>query len=570
MGYQTGMMLTALIASDNPAGVAQTGPANVVGRTYHDIAQDIIDWIAWAQYDDIRYGGWRYTQNEWPDNSACQWDAIGLLTAEKNTSWSLSVPAWMKPANVNWLKYSKHSSGWFGYTSSSYEWGGLADTASGLVQLVWNGIGRDDPDGLWNSAEAWLRDKWNSGTTYAPLRTNYLYAAFSFSKAMLQTTPKITMLRNSASDPGIDWYGDPSVGLARALIDAQKAPSVATPNNGRWYGSQPNSNHDDFATAWAVMMLNRTVIETGRPVAVAKVLPPVAAVGQTVVMDGGDSYHQAVGRSIVGWNWTIFNGPDNTFPILATGSGRTFPYAFTELKNYKVKLVITDDATPAATAETYITAMVSVPPLKPVAIAGGPYKFCNQAAPWKLDGSRSYNPDDGAHDPGSYPGDFITAYKWDLDLNGTIDATGSKPDVTSFFAGKAVGSYLINLKVEDNSAASFPVSVGSNLVSDQVTATVVLEGDCGCIKSLTAKIRGRIVDLAWENVGATSYNVYRKLSTDASYVLIKSGITSTVYTDTTALGGKTYNYVVKPYIATYSPPEYCTSNAVTAVTSIGR
>jgi hypothetical protein len=399
------------------------------------------------------------------------------------------------------------------------------------------------------------------------MRTNYLYAAFSFSKAMLLTSPKITMLRNSPSDPGIDWYGDPNVGLARALINIQYAPPSGY---GYWWYNQPAGDHYAYMTAWAIMMLNRTVIETGRPVAVAKVLPPVAAVGQTIVLDGGDSYHQAVGRNIVAWNWTIYDGDTSTYPVLATGSGRTFPYAFSSLKNYKVKLVVTDDATPAATAETYITAFISVPPLKPVAIAGGPYRFCNQATPWKLDGSRSYNPDDGQHDPGAYPGDFIAAYEWDLDLNGSVDKTGSKPDVTSYFTGKPAGSYLIRLTVEDNSALSFPLTQGSNLVSDPSAATVILEGDCGCVSNLAVKIRGRIVDLSWQNVGATSYNIYRKLSTDANYALIKSGVAATVYTDTTALGGKTYNYVVKPYIATYNPPEYCTSNTATAVTTIGR
>ncbi|MCZ7634911.1 MAG: hypothetical protein M5U12_01890 [Verrucomicrobia bacterium] len=55
--YQGGMLMDAIIASGTPAAVAVTGPApsganpGILGRTYADIIQDMVDAYAWAQYD---------------------------------------------------------------------------------------------------------------------------------------------------------------------------------------------------------------------------------------------------------------------------------------------------------------------------------------------------------------------------------------------------------------------------------------------------------------------------------------------------------------------------------------
>jgi hypothetical protein len=58
-GYQTGMIVTAIVASQNTAGVARTGPGpvtgppalpGVLGQTYLNIVQDLIDGIGYCQY----------------------------------------------------------------------------------------------------------------------------------------------------------------------------------------------------------------------------------------------------------------------------------------------------------------------------------------------------------------------------------------------------------------------------------------------------------------------------------------------------------------------------------------
>jgi hypothetical protein len=554
-GYQTGMLLAAIVASAYPTGIARTGPANVVGRQYKDIAQDVVDYIAAMQYDDNRYGGWRYSSEDFPDNSACQWNAIGLISAERG--WGLAIPPWVKTANANWLTYSHNPAGYYGYTDNSYlPWGSMATTPSGLVQAVMDGIGRGDA--RWNSAETWMRTYWNGGTSYAPIRTSYVYALFSFAKAMLQHNPPIVTF----GADNLDWYGDPVSGAAKALLDAQYPLTAASHAGGWWstYG-QPSGEHYSFITPWAIMILNKTTIETGRPIAVAKVNPTSAVVGQTVTLDGSGSFHQAAGRSIIAWNWTVYNGATEASGIRETKSGKFASTSFSAVGNYLVKLVVTDDAGTPATATDQTTAVVSLPPYPPVAKTR-PARFCNQVKPWILDASLSTNPDDGRSEPG-FPGDFIKSYGWDLDVNGTFgDASGVRPDVTAYYSTKGAGTYLYRLRVTDNTATSFPHS-GFGDLSSTADGNVILDGDCACVTNLAANAMRSRVDLSWQHVGADKYMIYRK-TTGAFAKIGETTAPVTVYSDLTAVNGTTYTYMVKPFKTAATPQEYCESNSVAA------
>ena len=135
---------------------------------------------------------------------------------------------------------------------------------------------------------------------------------------------------------------------------------------------------------------------------------------------------------------------------------------------YHVGLKVTDDTTPTPkTATTIVDVLVSTPPLPPTANAGGPYRFC-PGQNWFLDGSRSVNPDEGQHQPGSFPGDTINwagGFVWDLNGDGVFgDATGMTPNVTAYFTGLGPGSYVSQLKVTDTTATSYPASGMGNLI----------------------------------------------------------------------------------------------------------
>ena len=324
-----------------------------------------------------------------------------------------------------------------------------------------------------------------------------------------------------ATFPDLDWYnaetskGDPSDGVARALVNQQHA-------DGSWYGSPPyapTGEYYNFQTAWAIIMLNRTIFQAGAPVAVAQAIPNPGVAGQIITLDGSESYHQDPSKTIVSWAWDI--GNDGTTD--ATGPVTT--YSWPAVGNYPVKLTVTDNAASPATASTIVTVIISTPPLAPTADAGGPYNFCPNRTPWFLDGTGSVNPDEGQHQPGSFPGDTIygpNQFAWDLDGNGTfIDAYGQTPDVTAFFTGKGVGSYLVQLKVTDTTAASFPSS-GIDLSSTDSAQVVVRAGNdpaCSCGNDLTARPKLNKAELRWTwKPGAHHYNVYRGTISGGPYL----------------------------------------------------
>ncbi len=573
--YQGGMFIDALIASGTPNAVAPTGPASpgpgVVGRTYKDIVQDMVDFYAYSQYDDIRYGGWRYTVNDFPDNSACQWAAVGLIPAER--IWGCVVPQWVKDANNNWLTYSHYTptatTGTFGYTGpNSFAWGPFATTPSGLVQMAMLGKGRGDA--RWDRAETFLRNNFTStGANYTTNIKKFYYGMFSFVKSMLLhdsnndgTAEPIQLLHSSTTAPDIDWYsaevakGDPTDGVARTLVNDQTKTGAAT---GSW-PENPGGASFGLQNPWAIIMLRQTLFEAGAPVAVAKANPNPAVAGQTIQLDGSDSFHQDASKHVDSWEWDLDN--NGTYDV----SGPFPTVAFPAVGNYPVKLRVTDDGSTEKSADTTLTIVISTPPLAPSANAGGPYVFCPQTKPWFLNGTGSVNPDDGQSEPG-LPGDTIVSYEWDLDGDGQYDdASGAQPNVTTFFEGEGPGSYLIQLRVTDNTATSFPSS-GFGDLSDTDSAIVTVKSstdpDCSCIQDLVARAKPGKVQLLWTHSGAHHYNVYRGNIAGGPYLKIASTTsTYSTYLDTTVVNGTTYYYVVRS--ASVTDLEDCQSNEASA------
>jgi len=579
--YQTGMYLDAIVSSGTPNAIAPNGPANVAGRKYLDIVQDMVDNISYCQYDASPGGAWYYSCNGYDDNSISQWMGIGLLGAQKfgatlplhaGTPLPNVVPEW----NKTWLKNSQatpnppnftNGGGYFGYQSSSPVWGPYAVTPSGMVQLVLDGIGRgNSPVGgpSWEGAETFLRENWDtpaSSGAYYSIK-GYYYGLFSFTKAMLLHAPgyvaqPITCLHSSmagTTKKDTDWYAAEagkldscsgavasSDGLARTLIGSQNPA-------GFWYGHNYSSDQYPFETAWAIMMLNRTVFDSGVPVAVATATPNPAVNGQSITLSGTGSFHQDAAKSIVSWQWDFDN--NGTFDA----SGPIVTHIFPGLGSYPVTLKVTDNGSPAVSASTIVTVNVSIPPLAPTANAGGPYAFCANRTPWYLDGSASVNPDDGKSEFG-LPGDYIKLYAWDLDGNGTFgDVTGVKPDVTAYFTGKGVGSYLVQLKVTDNTAISFPSSgLGdlSSVASAQVVVRAAADPVCAaCTKDLAARPKAGKVGLTWsKKAGVASYNVYRATVAGGPYSKIGNAVPTTLalvsYVDAPLINGTTYYYIVR-------------------------
>ncbi|MCP5527326.1 MAG: PKD domain-containing protein [Verrucomicrobiales bacterium] len=574
--YQMGMLMDAIVASGTPGAVAITGEVpsgtdpGVLGRQYDDIVQDMADGYMWAQYDGSPGGGWRYSANQSPDNSACQWAAIGIIAAERR--WGIYIHPCVKSWNLDWLVYTQNANGAFGYTSSTYfPWGAYATTPSGMVQLVMDGIGRGEtgPGGWpsWDQCETYLRDRFgNTGGPSSAIK-DYYYGLFSFVKSMLLHDPDedgiddpIQLLQSQTPGvPPLDWYaaeasyGDPTDGVARTLIDDQNA-------GGYWRGHQVDSRQYSFETAWAIQMLRATVFDPGTPVAVAKAIPNPGVVGQTIIVDGTDSFHQAGGRSIVQWEWDIDG--DGAFDVDGPVVALTFP----AVAAYPITLRVSDDGSPVKTDLDTVTVRITSPPIEPTAVPAGPYVFCPSAQPWFLDGRRSVNPDEGAHEVGPNPGDTIQEYAWDLDGDLDFDdAFGATVDVTSYFQALGPGAYLVQLRVTDTTSQSFPASGAGDLshtASAQVFVKAVGDPQCDCVTLSLDSVVEKTVTLSWtDHALASFYSIYRGTSAGGPYLWLDS-TTETTYADDDGLSGTTYYYVVRP--AALNSDEYCQSNEIEA------
>ncbi len=431
--YVGGQVIDAFVSSGTPNAVALTGSSPfVLGRTYADIVQDILEMYAWGQTDSgSRRGGWRYSFNSDADNSACQWWAIGGIAAER--VFGTVIPQWVKDENLNyWLAYSQFMNGThtgndgsYGYTDPQYfAWdAGMNTTPSGLVQLVLSGV--PSTDARFIRANEYIARNWS-----VLINNNRLYGMFATAKANRLANPPVTHL----TSPGIsiDWYnndilaGDPINGVARKLVTSQLA-------DGSW---DEQLVWDDLATAWAVVILSSTIVQVG-PVAVPKANPSTTAATFPVTFTGAFSYHPDPARAIVNYEWDFEN--DGTYD--ATGISVVHTYPVTGV--YTARLRVTDDTTPNALQSTGTTTVnITPPPFPPDSNPGGPYSFCLQYQPWILDGSQSSDPD------GS-----VVSYEWDFSPTPPLnfgDATGQFADATSHFVGLAPGVYDVALRVTDN------------------------------------------------------------------------------------------------------------------------
>ncbi len=504
--YEGGQIMDAIIASGVQPG-GDTGrdfTGSGSNWTYGEVLQDMVDMYAYGQYDGyspIR-GGWRYNWGDYPDNSACQWAAIGMIPAQK-APWNCTVPDWVKNYNINWLNVSHYSYnigslnvGGFGYTGAGY---GYGTSPSGLVQMAFDGqIGYDDPgtvgddrDIKWVRTENYFGYYWNSF-----LSSNNTYGWYAFAKAMRLAVPQPVerLVYNN-----LDWY--PS--LADRIVSVQNS-------SGYWNGNYTNT---PLTTAWMIITL-RPALFRAAPVACFNADPNPTYPDAVISFDPSCSGHSETGKDISNlvsfeWDWDNDGIYDESTvdPDPATHS-----FACTTLPcTYPVTLRVTDDSDPDPLTATYTMDInITNPPHPPSAEAGGPYmvSLCAGDA-LTLDGSASFDPNEGVHEAGcaTCPDDTITAWDWDLTppLTGFNDESGEIVTITpgTYFAA---GDHNVGLRVTDNTAEAFPTSGDPNL-TDTDFSTVAVSDDCLCTIAARAKLNK--VQLTWSPSGAASYDIYR-------------------------------------------------------------
>ncbi|MHC4502011.1 MAG: COG1470 family protein [Planctomycetota bacterium] len=209
--YATAMCLMAFADSQAFGTVATVGP--FAGSSYIEIAQDMVDYLAFGQ-DEIAGppGGWGYIANQggYRDNDNSRWVAMALDAAEWD--YGLVIPAIVKPGLDSWVNYIQLGTGVSGYNAPNFTWNNVRKTAGLVSEFVFLG------DGLgtarMQNALGWIAANWgNAGVANANTSGN------NFAVQAMRRCASATWLGPTVL--GLDWYDDPGVGSAPALVARQ-------------------------------------------------------------------------------------------------------------------------------------------------------------------------------------------------------------------------------------------------------------------------------------------------------------------------------------------------------------
>ena len=113
--YTAGIVLMAIAESNEQDKIVNVFGSEINGWTYHDVAVDTVDYLAFGQTDKGNgRGGWSYTHctngSCWSDNSNTGWVLIGLQYAEslkppKGEGFGLTIPQCVKDELNIWINY---------------------------------------------------------------------------------------------------------------------------------------------------------------------------------------------------------------------------------------------------------------------------------------------------------------------------------------------------------------------------------------------------------------------------------------------------------------------------------
>jgi hypothetical protein len=164
------------LGKDNPDATITSTNALLNGKSYKNVMQGVMNWLAFGQDPD---GGWRYGPNQNPsDNSTAQWGALPFLYGE---SWGLTTPASVTVGDAttlgldNWTAAIQHpQDGTWRAGGSGYDGGStyvnMAKTGGLLLELAVldRPVGDASVQNALNYMDSMVGfDHWNQGALYS-------------------------------------------------------------------------------------------------------------------------------------------------------------------------------------------------------------------------------------------------------------------------------------------------------------------------------------------------------------------------------------------------------------------
>ena len=267
--YRTPIALLPITASQLPGAIVGVGAA--IGQSYLEVAQRIVNTMAWGMQDKSDgTGGWRYNMNDsTPDGSTHGWNALGFLDGQ---AFGATVPAFALSEFEKVTEYLTNDNGTMGYSVA----GSIPNSAKTGVRLqVLSLLGV--PAGGTTAVTTvtpqasidWLDDGWelggscdwgSNGHPSSPGLTqgkNCVYALFNIFKG-LKLYGVTTLAGVARADD--DWHRDYQAHLA----SIQSSPTAT--NGGSFavlHGHGFNTYGD---TALALLVLSPTALILPDPV----------------------------------------------------------------------------------------------------------------------------------------------------------------------------------------------------------------------------------------------------------------------------------------------------------------
>jgi len=255
--YQTAIALMTIVESTTPDRIVNIPNATVNGWTYKQVAQDIVDFLAWAQTDSgYGRGGWDYeamnNAGERSDNSNTGYAVLGLLYAQSKLPYGfeIPIPQFVKDELKIWINYIQCKVAGTNYGGSGYsgpnEWVNTLKTGNLLLEMAFVGDTNDTQrvkDAIdyivrhWNDTNDDPGWKGQADPLNPPFSTRASYQAIY---CIMKGFEVLKIVRID----GIDWQDD----FASVLL-AQQNP------DGSWqtctWGDQI------LATEWALLSLQK-------------------------------------------------------------------------------------------------------------------------------------------------------------------------------------------------------------------------------------------------------------------------------------------------------------------------
>jgi hypothetical protein len=257
--YCAGICLMALVATGTPNRVATGYDFDEDGSddTFFDIAQDVADWLAFAQTDPASNarGGWNYQASHnlssRSDNSITGYATLGLAAAESSaalqnaTPFECNIPSFVITELDYWTLYIQSPDGGSGYTapgsSNMYRTGNL------IFEMTMMGYGIGDTN--FDKAIDYIEANWANPVAHTGWNISGIadyQAMFTLMKGFVYSGITTINLTGIGGDANHDWFME----FATVLLDQQNPD-----------GSWPSSNWDDgqkiLSTCWALLVLEK-------------------------------------------------------------------------------------------------------------------------------------------------------------------------------------------------------------------------------------------------------------------------------------------------------------------------